>query len=61
MIVVIQCAARKRPDAGHLKSTDGRQVIFVADPDSAPAQSAPDRCVIRIQTALLQQLLNIAG
>jgi hypothetical protein len=39
MIVVIQCAARKRPDAGHLRSSDGRPVIFVADPDNAPAQS----------------------
>ena len=35
-IVVIQCAGRKRPTAGHLKSSDGRNVIFVAKPDEAP-------------------------
>jgi len=37
MIVVIQCAARKRSDAGYLKSPDGRPVIFVADAVSAPS------------------------
>jgi hypothetical protein len=36
MIVVIQCAARKRPAAGTLYSADGRPVVFVADPESAP-------------------------
>ena len=40
MIVVIQCAARKSPDAGHLRRADGKQVLFVADPDSAPADKA---------------------
>ncbi len=35
-IVVIQCAGRKRPTAGHLKSSDGRNVMFVAKPDEAP-------------------------
>jgi hypothetical protein len=37
MIVVIQCAATKRQDAGHLVSTSGKPVIFVAKPESAPA------------------------
>ncbi len=36
MNVVIQCAARKRNEAGHLQTTDGRRVMFVADPDTAP-------------------------
>ena len=36
MIVVIQCAASKRPDAGHLSTPDGKSVMFVARPDLAP-------------------------
>jgi hypothetical protein len=36
MIVIIQCAAGKRPDAGRLMSAAGRPVVFVADPESAP-------------------------
>lgn len=36
MIVVIQCAARKSPDAGHLRRRNGKPVFFVADPHSAP-------------------------
>jgi hypothetical protein len=36
MIVVIQCAASKRSDAGHLVTADGKPVDFVADPQSAP-------------------------
>lgn len=36
MIVVIQCAARKAADAGHLRTQDGRKVMFVANPDHAP-------------------------
>ena len=35
MIVVIQCAARKNPEAGHLRTRDGRKVLFVADPGLA--------------------------
>lgn len=35
-IVVIQCAGRKQTNAGHLKSSDGRKVLFVANPDEAP-------------------------
>jgi hypothetical protein len=38
MIVVIQCAARKRENAGCLQTRDGRRVIFVGDPASAPAR-----------------------
>lgn len=33
---VIQCAARKRPNAGHLTTEDGKRILFVADPASAP-------------------------
>lgn len=36
MIVVIQCAASKRADAGHLRTQDGRRVLFVAQPRLAP-------------------------
>ncbi len=32
MIVVIQCAANKHPEAGYLSSQDGLDVHFVADP-----------------------------
>jgi hypothetical protein len=38
MIVVIQCAARKHPDASHLVTSDGRPIDFVAHPELAPAQ-----------------------
>jgi hypothetical protein len=36
MKIVMQCASSKRPDAGSLKSADGRPLVFVADPQSAP-------------------------
>lgn len=36
MIVVIQCAAKKQPDASCLRTRDGKEVFFVADPDQAP-------------------------
>ena len=36
MIVVIQCAARKATNAGHLHTLDGRKVMFVANPELAP-------------------------
>lgn len=36
MIVVVQCAARKRPDAGMLRTKAGAPVLFVADPTKAP-------------------------
>lgn len=38
MIVILQCAARKHPDAGHMRLQDGRRVMFVADPENAPRQ-----------------------
>lgn len=37
MIVVIQCAASKKPDAGYLQRRDGRKVLFVAYPENVPA------------------------
>jgi hypothetical protein len=39
MIVVIQCAATKHPDAGHWLTSEGRPVDFVAQPALAPADS----------------------
>ena len=39
-IVVIQCAGRKQPNAGHLRNNDGRKVMFVAKPDDAPQDVA---------------------
>ena len=36
MIVVIQCAARKNPEAGYLRTRDGGKVLFVADPEAVP-------------------------
>jgi hypothetical protein len=36
MIIVIQCAAKKDPNAGCLRTSDGRDVFFVANPDIAP-------------------------
>jgi hypothetical protein len=36
---LIQCAAKKRDDAGHLRTKDGTPVLFVADPDKAPAKA----------------------
>jgi hypothetical protein len=40
MIIVIQCAASKRSDAGHLQSASGKPVIFVANPEAAPVDPA---------------------
>lgn len=37
MIAVIQCAAGKKPGAGHLRRLGGQKVMFVANPDAAPA------------------------
>lgn len=39
MIAVIQCAATKRPFAGHLCTTSGRPIFFVADPGRAPRRA----------------------
>jgi hypothetical protein len=40
MIVVIQCAATKHSEAGHLRSSDGKPVTFVANPRAAPTDNA---------------------
>lgn len=40
MIAVIQCAASKRSGAGHLVSGNGKPVVFVAEPQGAPADPA---------------------
>jgi hypothetical protein len=37
MMVVIQCAASKRADAGRLRTASGKPVDFVADPLAAPS------------------------
>jgi hypothetical protein len=42
MMIVMQCAASKRPDAGYLRNLDGKRVIFVAKPEATP----PDRGVV---------------
>ena len=39
MKIVIQCAARKDPSAGSLRTADGREVLFVAQPDLAPPEA----------------------
>lgn len=38
MIVVIQCAAKKSPQAGNLLTSSGKNVFFVADPTLAPVR-----------------------
>lgn len=38
MIAVIQCAARKKSNAGHLRSLDNQKVMFVANPDDVPTE-----------------------
>lgn len=38
MIVVIQCAAGKRADAGHIMTASGEKVLFVAQPEIAPKE-----------------------
>jgi len=40
MIIVIQCAASKRADAGRLKTVNGKVVEFVANPVAAPSDPA---------------------
>lgn len=40
MKIVIQCAATKREDAGYMRCGDGRKILFVADPDSAPESAS---------------------
>ena len=38
--VVIQCAAGKNANAGHVMSENGRRILFVADPACAPARAS---------------------
>lgn len=40
MIAVIQCAASKKPGAGHLMTASGERVLFVAQPQAAPTAHA---------------------
>ena len=40
VFVVIQCAASKNHNAGHFMSDDGRKILFVANPDRAPASDS---------------------
>ena len=40
MIVVIQCAAGKNPSAGHMLTENKQPVMFVADPQKAPADES---------------------
>lgn len=39
MIVVIQCAGRKRPNGGSLRTESGERVHFVGDPTKAPPRA----------------------
>lgn len=36
MKIVIQCAAKKMPDAGYMINKNGVSILFVANPDAAP-------------------------
>ena len=36
MIIVIQCAASKNSEAGYFQRVDGKNVMFVSDPEKAP-------------------------
>lgn len=38
MIAVIQSAEGRQPHAGHMKTRDGKRVLFVADPGQAPSE-----------------------
>lgn len=40
MIVVIQCAAKKNPEAGRLRQSNGQPLAFIADPKTAPLDDA---------------------
>lgn len=44
MKIVIQCASRKRDDAGRLKNASGEEVVFVAHPQKCPQGTYPSRC-----------------
>lgn len=38
MIAAIQSSPGRRPRAGHMKTRDGRRILFVADPEQAPSE-----------------------
>jgi hypothetical protein len=40
VIVIIQCAATKHAEAGRMKSAEGKSVVFVGKPESAPPAHA---------------------
>ncbi len=40
MKIVIQCAAKKAPSAGHIQTNSGKPILFVAQPDLAPTDSS---------------------
>jgi hypothetical protein len=40
MMVIVRCAASKHPEAGRMKSPGGKPIVFVAEPESAPADDA---------------------
>ena len=40
MIIVIVGTSRKNENAGHMKTKDGRRIVFVADPENAQKQNA---------------------
>ncbi|MGH6824264.1 hypothetical protein [Methyloceanibacter sp.] len=40
MILIIQCAGRKRSDAGRLRTEQGKSILFVADPSKAPSDES---------------------
>ena len=42
--VVIQCAARKVPNAGQLTMPNGKPILFVADPVVAPSDPGTEYC-----------------
>lgn len=39
MKIVIQCAAKKMPDAEYMANKDGKRILFVADPNTAPSSN----------------------
>lgn len=62
MIAVIQCAAGKKANAGHMNTRDGKPVLFVVDPSSAPPSASyvyarPDD-IFESGTTWRQELLN---
>ena len=42
MIIVIQCAGSKNPDAGHLRTQRGQKIEFVGNPEAVPSNARQD-------------------